>query len=75
MQLTTENTENTEKHIDSKRETLSFYDFLCAFFYARLNVIAFKNIARGHRELLEIIKSELAKVCFPSLDGRGLREG
>jgi len=51
MQLTTE---NTEKHIDNKRETISFYDFLCALFYAKLNLIVFKNITRGHRELLEI---------------------
>ena len=51
MQLTTE---NTEKYIDNKRETISFYDFLCALFYARLNVIVFLNVTREHRELLEI---------------------
>ncbi len=29
-------TEHTEKHIDRK-ETISFYDFLCALFHVRLN--------------------------------------
>jgi len=51
MQLTTE---HTEQHIDSKRETISFYDFLCALFYVRLNLIISKNITREHRALLEI---------------------
>jgi len=58
IQLTTE---HTEKHIDSKRETISFYDFPrleaptfgCALFHVRLNLIISKKI-REHRELLEI---------------------
>ena len=50
MQLTTE---HTEEHIDSKRETISFYGFRWALFYVRLNLIIFKKITRGHRELLE----------------------
>ena len=51
MQLTTE---HTEKHTDSKREAISFYDFLCALFYVKLNLIISKKIKREHRELLEI---------------------
>ena len=51
MQLTTE---NTEKHIDNKIETISFYNFLCALFYAGLSLNCFKNITLGYRELLEI---------------------
>jgi len=49
MQLTTE---LTEKHNDGKRETISFYNFLCAL--VRLNLIIHKKITREHRELLEI---------------------
>ena len=47
MQLTTE---HTEKHVDSKREAISFYDFLCVLFYVRLTIINFKNITRGDTE-------------------------
>ena len=40
MQLTTENTEN---HINNKIETISFYNFLCALFYAGLSLNCFKK--------------------------------
>ena len=45
---------NHRAHREYKRETISFYDFLCALFYVRLNLIIFKKITREHRELLEI---------------------
>lgn len=45
--------ENTVKPLDSKGEIISFCDFLCAPFYARLRLNYFKNITRGHREALE----------------------
>jgi hypothetical protein len=51
MQLTTE---HAEKHIDSKRKTIIFYDFLCALFYMRFNLIISKKITREQGELLEI---------------------
>jgi len=51
MQLTTE---HSEKNIDSKRETISFYYFLRELFYVRLNLIVFKKITREHGGLLEI---------------------
>ena len=40
MQLTTE---YTEKHIENKRETISFYNFLCALFYAGLSLNFFQK--------------------------------
>jgi len=49
MQLATE---NTEKHIDSKTGTISFYDF-CALFY-KIELNYFNKIIREHRGLLEI---------------------
>ncbi len=60
MQLTTE---HTEKHIDSKRETISFYNFLCELFYVRLNLIISKKITREHREVFEI--KNLLKLKIP----------
>ena len=47
MQLTTE---HTEEYIVKKRKKLLFTVFLCALFYARLNLIIFKkNIKRTQR--------------------------
>jgi hypothetical protein len=63
MQFTTE---HTEKHIDSKREAISFYDFLCRLFDVRLDLIISKNIPREHRDIL-VIKS-LFKVANTSVN-------
>jgi len=51
MQLTTE---HTEKHVDSKKETIRFCAFLCALFHVRLNLSISKKITREHGELFEI---------------------
>ena len=63
-----------------KRETLSFYDYLHALFYARLNLIIPKNITRKHRELLEIksllkVKKKLCELCGFIEDSRSKLRG